>query len=327
MDPPPPSSERPSTSSLSLSETKEPDPSPFPQSTKFILSLLSSVRALYTRCLERHLRLTNPDPTAITFDKLKFLAAGKAGVVYGIDDRRVLKEYLETDGGEVERRAYDRLGSHPNIAKLLSIRKDGSLILERGEVLRKICRSPLSEISLQKRLGWLRQAAKGYQYSHDCNIIHADVGCNNMILTREGHLKIIDFEGCSIDDEPADSCYEWFSYRPSVPTVSRRTDIFAFGCAIYEVVAGRPPHHELEASDNRYTEVEQLYANNQFPDVTSLPLGRLIQSCWDNEFTSIGEVLRELDGIHPLRPAEILPIHGILMLWRRLWSWISILFN
>ena len=121
-----------------------------------------------------------------------------------------------------------------------------------------------------------------------------------MILTRKGYLKIIDFEGCSIDGEPADSCYEWFSYRTSIPRVSRRTDIFAFGCAIYEVIIGRPPHHELEASNERYWEVEQLYINNRFPDVTSLPLGRLIRSCWHGDFNSMSEIIRELEAFRPI---------------------------
>ncbi|EXJ94637.1 hypothetical protein A1O1_03033 [Capronia coronata CBS 617.96] len=119
-----------------------------------------------------------------------------------------------------------------------------------------------------------------------------------MILTGEGSgsLKIIEFEGCSVDGEPADSCYEWFSYRPPMPRVSRQTDVFAFGCAVYEVVTGRPPYHELEGSDDRYQEVEHLYATNRYPDVTCLPapLGALIKGYWYGDFSSMGEVLREL---------------------------------
>jgi serine/threonine protein kinase len=259
------------------------------------------VRALPTKCLEILHRLSNTDTDSISFETLQFLAAGKSGIVYGIDHKRVLKEFHESDVGEVERRAYQRLDSHPNIAKLLGTRKDGSIILERGEILRTICRSPSeNEIPIQRKLRWLKHAAAGYQHIHDCHIIHADVGCNNMIVTSKGDLKIIDLEGCSIDGEPADSCYEWFSYRPSIPRVSRRTDIFAFGCAIYEVITGRPPYHELEASNDRYWQVEQLYTNNRFPDVTHLPLGQLIRSCWHGDLTSMSEVIRELEAFRPI---------------------------
>ena len=252
--------------------------------------------ALYTKCLKILRRPSNTDVDSIPSKGLEYLSGGLTGLVYAVDDKRVVKKYFESDGGEVERRAYRRLGSHPNIAKFLGAQKDGSIVLERGEVLRKICQSPsATEIPIQTKLSWLKQAAEGYRYAHTCDIVHGDVGCNNMILTREGCLKLIDFEGCSIDGEPADSCYEWFSYRPPVPNVSRRTDIFAFGCAIYEVITGRPPYYELKASDNRDREVERLYANNCFPDVTSLPLGPLMQSCWHDDFTSMNEVLRELE--------------------------------
>jgi serine/threonine protein kinase len=297
---------------LSSRSTTTSDPEPVLFATRSFSSLLprfSILRLFHTKCREICFRSSNTNTDSISFGTLKFLAAGKSGAVYAVDDKRILKEYYERDGGvrgKVERRAYDRVGAHPNIARLLGVRKDGSILLERGEVLRKICRaSSASEISLQTKLSWLRQAAGAYQYLHGCNILHCDVGCSNMILTREGCLKIIDLEGCSIDGEPADSCYEWFSYRPSLPRVSRRTEIFAFGCAIYEVVTGRPPHHELEKSSDRYEQVEELYTNQHFPDVTSIPLGRLIQSCWDGNFTSMSEVLQEMDAFHPYPIPEL----------------------
>ncbi|KAF2193638.1 kinase-like protein [Zopfia rhizophila CBS 207.26] len=246
--------------------------------------------------------LNNRDPTNIQTEtewsnSLQFLAAGKSGIVYGIDEERVLKEYYESDSGEVERQVYQRLGSHPHVAELLGTLTNGSIILERGDCLRTICRdsAAASEIPIQRKLGWLRQAAEGYQILHARDIIHGDVGCNNLILTRRG-VKLIDFEGCSIDGGPADSCYEWFSYCPSVPSVSQRTDIFAFGCVIHEVLTGKPPYHELEASDDRYKKVGELYMNNHFPDVATLPLGQLIQSCWSGELKSMREVIQELEA-------------------------------
>ncbi|KAF2805098.1 kinase-like protein [Mytilinidion resinicola] len=264
-------------------------------------------------------KLRSPSNThlnTIPSNAREFLAAGKTGVVYGIDPERVLKEFHDSDGGEVERQVYQQLGSHPNVAKLLETQSDGSIILERGNSMRKICRaSSANEIPIQTKVNWLRHAAEGYQHLHDRNIIHGDVGCSNLIITRDGLVKLIDFEGCSIDGGPAGSCYEWFSYRPSVPRVSRRTDIFAFGCVIYEVFTGRPPHHELEASDDRYRQVEELYTNNHFPDVTNIPFGQLIQSCWDGDFSSMDEVIQELKAFRR-RP---LSWQAITSDWIRKW--------
>ncbi|RMZ73137.1 serine threonine kinase [Pyrenophora seminiperda CCB06] len=225
------------------------------------------------------------------------LAAGKSGVVYAIDSERVLKEYHDDEAWATEHMVYKRLDPHPNIAKFLEIRTDTSIVLERGTPLRSICRGPTaSEIPMQTKVRWLRHAAEGYRYLHACDIIHGDVGSHNWILTGQDCVKLIDFEGCSVDGGTAGSCYEWFSYRPSLPRVSRRTDIFAFGCAIYEISTGRPPYHELQASDDPYTQVEELYAIEHFPDTTDLPLGQLIQKCWHGDASSMSEIIQELEA-------------------------------
>ena len=72
-------------------------------------------------------------------------------------------------------------------------------------------------------------------------------------------------------------------------------------CAIYEVITGRPPHHELRSSDDPYGQVERLYTENCFPDVTLLPLGRLMQSCWHGNLNSMSEIIEELEAF-PIPP-------------------------
>ena len=227
----------------------------------------------------------------------EFIAIGTTGTVYGIDDARVLKQCTVsgTEELEIERRAYKRLGSHPSIAIHHGMTEDGSIILERGETLRRTYGTTrVDDIPLRTRLGWAKEAAKGLRYIHEKGIVQADVGCHNMILTHDNHLKFIDFAGCSIDGEVAGACYEWFSYRPSTPEVSIQTDIFAYGCAIFEMETGRPPYYELRSSGDRIRRVAQLYQENRFPDVQSLTLGVVIEKCWRAEFASMNEVIETL---------------------------------
>ena len=237
---------------------------------------------------------------SILYERREYLSRGGSAVVYAIDDERVLKEYYPNCDGTVERRAYQRLGSHPHIAKYLGCLPNGSIVLERGQVLRSICQQhEANRISLQTKLLWLKYAAEGYQYMHDSDIVHADVSCNNMILMPDNNLKIIDFEGCSIDGAQAESCYEWFSYRRSTPSTSKQTDIFAFGCAAYEIITGKPPYYELEKLDCNLYLVEQKYEQNQFPDVSDLPLGALMQSCWLGKSKSMADIRRQLEAFSP----------------------------
>jgi serine/threonine protein kinase len=229
---------------------------------------------------------------AIDYGSLKFLAAGGSGVIYAIDEERILKEFYG-EGIDVERRALERLGLHVNIVRCLDATHDG-LTLERGITVRSVIQgSGANQIPLHTKVRWLHEAAEGTRYMHNKGIIHADIGCNNWILVKDC-LKIIDFEGSSIDGEDAEACYEWFSYKESSPRISRKTDIFAFGCAIYEVITGRQPYDELLPFEDRMIRVKKLYAENQFPEVENIPLGKLMQECWNGTFNSMDEVLQEL---------------------------------
>jgi serine/threonine protein kinase len=228
-------------------------------------------------------------------DTRGYLTAGGSGVVYGIDAKSVRKEFQDKESSRAEREVYTRLGTHPQIATLLEVQEDGSLILERGTPLRTILEGQSAqEIPIQTKVKWLIDAAKGGSHIHSRNVIHADVGCHNWIVTANRGLKWIDFEGCGINGKDSRSCYEWFSNSSFTSGVSKRTDIFAFGCAIYEVVTGRPPHHELINFGDRSTRVQKLYASGIYPDVTHLPLCSLIQRCWSGAIGSMAEIVREL---------------------------------
>lgn len=252
----------------------------------------------YTFVLKRTYVDNRSLPSTYTIESLDCIDVGKSGKVYALDARRVVKRYEGDNDAEIraEREVYDRLGHHPNIAEFLGALDDSSIVLERGQVLRNRLSEQTGALSipLRTKYRWIKQAATGLQYLHDYNVIQADVGCRNMIIAH-GNLKLIDFEGCSIDGEGPTSSYEWFSYKPSTPRATVQTDIFALGCAMYEIVTGRPPHHGLKGMKNARERVERLYESNQFPDVASLPMGALMLDCWHGKFESMREVVERIE--------------------------------
>lgn len=218
-------------------------------------------------------------------------------MIYAIDEKTILKEFYDK-GIDVERRVLERLGQHKNIVRCLGATHN-SLILERGKSVRAVLQgSEANQIPLHTKIHWLIEAAEGTRHMHDNGIIHADTGCNNWIVVQEC-LKIIDFEGSSIDGEDAGACYEWFSYKESLPRISQKTDVFAFGCAIYEIITGRQPYNQLIPFEDRMIRVKQLYAENQFLEVEEIPLGKLMQGCWNGTLKSMHEVHRELQASLP----------------------------
>ncbi|EUC59080.1 tyrosine kinase domain protein [Rhizoctonia solani AG-3 Rhs1AP] len=116
------------------------------------------------------------------------------------------------------------------------------------------------------------QVAEGLAYIHEIGMVHGDMKAENILVSSDGIVKIGDF-GNSILEECSLRCtattrvgggtFRWMTwelvYQPDPPADrdavadteselvvdrSTRTDVYALGMTILEVVSGRRPHHE-----------------------------------------------------------------------------------
>lgn len=200
---------------------------------------------------------------------------------------------------DIEVRAYKRLGGHRRIAVLSRVTIEG-LVLERGECLRKKIQSlEPGKITLRTRLRWAQEAAEGLSYIHSTGIIHADVGCHNLLLDQSGHIRFIDFAGSGIDDEPALVCYEWCASLGDSATTDK-TDIFAFGSTLFEIESGHVPYHELCETMEMFQllrEAEQCFAAGEYPNMGNFLLRHVITRCWDGAYSCMSEVEEDLRSL------------------------------
>ena len=204
------------------------------------------------------------------YEILAPLGAGGMGEVYRARDSRlergvaikVLPQHLAADPAslarfEREAKAVAAL-NHPNI---LSIHDFGNsngvsyavMELLEGETLR--CRISRSPIAWQKAVEIAIAIAEGLAAAHSKGIVHRDLKPDNIFLTSDGRVKILDF-GLAQWVEPPD----WSG--TSSPTITRpglivgtvaymspeqargvsaepASDIFSFGCVLYEMLSGR----------------------------------------------------------------------------------------
>ncbi|KAE8374377.1 kinase-like protein [Aspergillus bertholletiae] len=228
---------------------------------------------MFKRPVESHLPARQPQYSLIT--------VGTVSPVYIINSYSVIKRRPEPSDDfacqayNIEVRAYERFGDHSRIANIREVTEDGIT-----------------------KLRWAQEAAEGLRYIHSKKIIHADVGCHNLLLDQSGHIKFIDFAWSGIDGEAATVCYEWYSYRPgSDPDI--KTDIFAFGSTLFEMEIGDKPYYELEktlGAGQLMRRVEHLFAMGEYPRVDKLVLRGVILRCWNGEYRSMDQVCRDIDA-------------------------------
>jgi len=210
------------------------------------------------------------------------LGAGGMGEVYRAHDTRldrdvaikVLPEYLTSDPErlhrfEQEARATAAL-NHPNILAVFQMATDQGISylveeLLEGETLReRLRRGP---IPLRKAIDYAVQIAHGLAAAHDRGIVHRDLKPENLFLTKDGRVKILDFGLARLVPSREASEQEPTVTQKTDPgvvlgtagymspeqvrgkTVDHRTDIFAFGTVLYEMVTGKQPFRKSTSAD------------------------------------------------------------------------------
>ncbi|KAH8167629.1 hypothetical protein CIB48_g654 [Xylaria polymorpha] len=218
---------------------------------------------------------------------------------------------------EIEKRAYRRLGKHPNLANVIGMDEWG-IYLERAEpgCLRLYYKEG-GEATPEERIKWCQDLARVLHYVHQNNIRHADLSGRNLLLDSARNILLCDFSGCSIDDDKAPIIAEIGFRHPEkreyrLPTI--RAEIHSLGSTIYEIVTGRKPFQERLAKHERgiltlteqdreiqklaekEREVQRLMEEGKYPNVSKLPLGDVMAKCWkrDGFYGSAADVAEDI---------------------------------
>jgi serine/threonine protein kinase len=214
------------------------------------------------------------------------LGAGGMGEVYRARDPRLGREVAikvlpagyDNDPErlrrfEQEARATAAL-NHPNILAVFDIgAQDGSpyIVSELldGETLRDKLRS--GPLPIRKAVDYALQIARGLAAAHEQGIYHRDLKPENIFVTRDGHVKILDF-GLAKLTQPEPAGTSTLAAQPTMEAITgrgvllgtmgymspeqlrglpadARSDLFSFGVVLYEMVSGRRAFHGQTTAD------------------------------------------------------------------------------
>jgi len=143
--------------------------------------------------------------------------------------------------------------SHPNIVRSIDVGESNGfhfIALEYvdGAPVRAMLRK--GRLREKEALRIVRDVARGLEHAHEEGVVHRDVKPGNIILTREGVVKLADF-GLARGQEPSDLTLDNASIGTPqylAPEQARRaqdatprSDLFSLGATLYHMVTGRPP--------------------------------------------------------------------------------------
>ncbi len=277
------------------------------------------------------------------------IGAGGMGEVYLAEDTRlhrkvalkILPAELASNQDRMRRFVQEAESAaalnHPNIAHIYEIGEDDGVHFIAMEFIDGVTLHEKingKQTDLRKLLRYLQHVAEGLAKAHAAGIVHRDLKPDNIMVTRDGHAKILDFglaklieqAPISVGDssEVATAVMQHSSPGTVLGTVGymspeqaqgktkdidQRSDIFSFGCILFEAVTGKKPFK----GDSTIKSLHMVVYESAPPIADLNPsapaeLQRIVRRCLakdpDERYQSIKEVAielkelrREMEGI------------------------------
>ena len=213
--------------------------------------------------------------------------------------------------------------SHPNILALYDVGShEGSpyLVTEllEGESLRGRLRT--GALTPRKAIEMAAQIASGLAAAHEKGIIHRDIKPENVFVTKDGHVKILDFgiaklvaprsvedlikQTTVVDATEAGALLGTVGYispeQVRGESFDHRTDIFSFGCVLYEMLSGRSPFRRDTAAETMTAilhddPVPLAGTGREVPPVLQGIVGRCLEKNPQDRFHSAHDLASDLE--------------------------------
>src|SRR6267378_193967 len=251
------------------------------------------------------------------YEILSAIGAGGMGEVYQAHDTKlgrdvaikVLPEAFAHDPGRLSRfqREAKMLAAlnHSNIATIFGLEQFNStsyLVMELvpGETLQQRIKRE-GAIPIDEALAIAKQISEALEAAHEKGIIHRDLKPANVKVTPEGKVKVLDFglakafEGDKSGSDPSNSptlsqaatlqgvilgtAAYMSPEQARGKAVDKRTDIWAFGCVLYELLACKQAFHGEDITDILAAVVKSEPDWSCFPETTPAAVRLLVRRC------------------------------------------------
>ena len=195
--------------------------------------------------------------------------------------------------------------NHPNIAAVYDLQElEGHCFLVMELVPGKTLSKKLSRGALPSReaLSICRQVAEALEAAHEKGVIHRDLKPGNIMITPEGRVKLLDFGIATMKADPASGAGSNTRTEFTLPglvvgtvaymspeqtrgqALDKRSDIWSFGCVLYETLTGNRLFTGQTYSDTIAAILRDELKLDGLPESTPPAVRRLLERCLRLEY-------------------------------------------
>jgi Serine/threonine protein kinase len=236
----------------------------------------------------------------------KYLGGGMSSVYLATDiilNREVVVKMIKADPLDKEKsvRRFQREVestiqlSHPNIVSVLDVDETDEYHILVTEVVHgpdlKEYILKNNPLEIDEVISIAMMTLRGIEHAHDRGIIHRDIKPQNILLDKDGRVKITDFgiakalsETRMTETNQVIGSVQYISPEQAKgQNTDERTDIYSFGVMLFELLTGRLPY-EAETA----VSVALKHISEPFPDISDyrdIPVGlkNIIMKCTEKE--------------------------------------------
>ena len=262
------------------------------------------------------------------FTLIKKLGQGGMGEVFLAKqeqlDRKVAIKILSKQFAEKEdfvKRFYREARSmakldHPNIVRCYAVGNDKgyhyvAIEFVDGKSMQDWM-DKLGQLSLGDALHVTLVACEALKHAHDLNMIHRDIKPDNILLTKQGVVKVADMGLAKAVDEDTSMTqsgtgmgtplYMAPEQARNAKHVDQRADIYALGCTLYHFLTGQHPFQgentmELLVAKEKGTFINARKHNSEIPERLDLIIDKMIAKDPNYRYADCGEIMRDIESL------------------------------
>ncbi len=259
------------------------------------------------------------------YEVIRELGQGAMGVVYQAKDPlidrvvaiKTINLGLAQEGkDEYEGRFYQEAKAagrlnHPNIVTIYDVGKSGEvayIAMEflQGRELREIM-NDVGLLPVDHVLDIVAQVASGLAYAHEYDIVHRDVKPSNIMVIRDGHVKITDFgiarmasAGVRTQTGMVLGSPKYMSPEQVMgKALDQRSDIFSLGVMLYEMLTGNAPFNGENVNSIMYQTLNTTPAmpntlNPLVPDMLNFIVAKALAKSVEDRYQNAKDLAADL---------------------------------